>query len=318
MFIVSTISSKISTISSTIVDISSNVSKEINQIDFINPNVLIDIYIKFVIVASIFYILYKYYLIDITIDNMYKLLNTKFDIYVPSLKNIIKKNQDIFNNINDFMTNYRNKLSNLPSKVDSSINDTNMIIIFSTMVVSLLLIICVIIYLTNGYNNINFKSIVYSIFFNLLFIILSQFILFYVIYTFIDPIKIYNFFYYDYDIKPIDTTTPIPSTIEDAQSILETQMKNLKIKKPISENEQSLIIDSQKIGTIYIFNIIFICIFIIMFVLSLLNYLIVYNNYKIGSSIIPFTQFSLIIYIIIGCLSLLIFIILLILLLNFI
>jgi hypothetical protein len=183
--------------------------------------------------------------------------------------------------------------------------------------ISLLLIICVIIYLTNGYNNINFKSIFYSIFFNLLFIILSQFILFYVIYTFIDPIKIYKFFYYDYDIKPIDTTTPIPSTLEDAESILKTQLENLKIKKPISENEQSLIIDSQKIGTIYIFNIIFICIFIIMFVLSLLNYLIVYNNYKIGSSIIPFTQFSLIIYIILGCLSLLIFIILLILLLNY-
>jgi hypothetical protein len=317
MFIVSNISSKISTISSTIVDISSNVSKQINQIDFINPNVLIDIYIKFVIVASIFYILYKYYLIDITIDNMYKLLNTKFDIYVPSLKNIIVKNQLIFNNINDFMTNYRNKLATLPSKVDSSINDTNMIIIFSTMVVSLLLIICVIIYLTNGYNNINFKSIVYSIFFNLLFIILSQFILFYVIYTFIDPIKIYKFFYYDYDIKPIDTTTPAPSTLEDAESILKTQLENLKIKKPISKNEQSLIIDSQRIGTIYIFNIIFICIFIIMFVLSLLNYLIVYNNYKISSSIIPFTQFSLIIYIILGCLSLLIFIILLILLLNY-
>jgi len=316
---------KSSTILNITKSISETTSKVINEIDFINPNVLIDIYIKFIIIASIFYILYKYFLIDITINNMYKLLNDKLNIYTPKIKKIKEKNKLIFDRINNFMINRSNKLKNLPQNKDSKINDTNIIIIFVTMILSLFIIIAGIIYLTNGYNNINFINIGYSILFNLIFIILSQFILFYVIYSFIDPIQIYKFFYYDYDIKPDNTissetinsiingeTISVPTNISSISSIT-LQDEKLKL---IDKNNQPIIINSKKIGIIYIYTIIFICIFIFTLLLSIINYLIIYNNYKINSSIFPFTQLSLIIYTLISCFSLIIFIILLILLFN--
>ena len=316
---------KSSTILNITKSISETTSKVINEIDFINPNVLIDIYIKFIIIASIFYILYKYFLIDITINNMYKLLNDKLNIYTPKIKKIKEKNKLIFDRINNFMINRSNKLKNLPQNKDSKINDTNIIIIFVTMILSLFIIIAGIIYLTNGYNNINFINIGYSILFNLIFIILSQFILFYVIYSFIDPIQIYKFFYYDYDIKPDNTissetinsiingeTISVPTNISSISSIT-LQDEKLKL---IDKNNQPIIINSNKIGIIYVYTIIFICIFIFTLLLSIINYLIIYNNYKINSSIFPFTQLSLIIYTLISCFSLIIFIILLILLFN--
>lgn len=321
-FNISGLSSSISSVTTTISNVSSKVIKEINQIDFINPNVLIDIYIKFIIIASIFYILYKYFLIDITINNMYKLINTKLDIYVPTLKKIKEKNKLIFDRINNFMINRSNKLKNLPQNKDSKINDTNIIIIFVTMILSLFIIIAGIIYLTNGYNNINFINIGYSILFNLIFIILSQFILFYVIYSFIDPIKIYKFFYYDYDIKPVNTISPetINPIINDSDISTPTNIPSISLQdeklKLIDKNNQPIIINSKKIGIIYVYTIIFICIFIFTLLLSIINYLIIYNNYKINSSIFPFTQLSLIIYILISCFSLIILIILLILLFN--
>jgi len=320
-FNISGLSSSISSVTTTISEVSSKVIKEINQIDFINPNVLIDIYIKFIIIASIFYILYKYFLIDITINNMYKLLNTKLDIYTPTLNKIKQKNKIIFDNINNFMINHSNKLTNLPKTKDSKINDTNIIIIFVTMILSLFIIIAGIIYLTNGYNNINFINIGYSILFNLIFIILSQFILFYVIYSFIDPIKIYKFFYYDYDIKPVNniSSETINSIINDDSISIPTNISSISLQTKkldlIDTNNQPIIINSKKIGTIYIVTIIFICIFIFTLLLSIINYLIIYNNYKINS-IIPFTQLSLIIYILISCFSLIILIMLLILLFN--
>jgi len=308
------ISSITTNVTTTISNVSSKVIKEINQIDFINPNVLIDIYIKFIIIASIFYILYKYFLIDITINNMYKLINSKLDIYVPTLKKIKEKNKLIFDRINNFMINRSNKLKNLPQNKDSKINDTNIIIIFVTMILSLFIIIAGIIYLTNGYNNINFINIGYSILFNLIFIILSQFILFYVIYSFIDPIKIYKFFYYNYNIKPVN---PI---INDGDISAPTNIPSILLQdeklKLIDKNNQPIIINSKKIGIIYVYTIIFICIFIFTLLLSIINYLIIYNNYKINSSIFPFTQLSLIIYTLISCFSLIILIILLILLFN--
>ena len=316
---------KSSTILNITKSISETTSKVINEIDFINPNVLIDIYIKFIIIASIFYILYKYFLIDITINNMYKLLNDKLNIYTPKIKKIKEKNKLIFDRINNFMINRSNKLKNLPQNKDSKINDTNIIIIFVTMILSLFIIIAGIIYLTNGYNNINFINIGYSILFNLIFIILSQFILFYVIYSFIDPIQIYKFFYYDYDIKPDNTissetinsiingeTISVPTNISSISSIT-LQDEKLKL---IDKNNQPIIINSKKIGIIYVYTIIFICIFIFTLLLSIINYLIIYNNYKINSSIFPFTQLSLIIYTLISCFSLIILIILLILLFN--
>ena len=318
----SSISSVTTNVTTTISNVSSKVIKEINQIDFINPNVLIDIYIKFIIIASIFYILYKYFLIDITINNMYKLINSKLGIYVPTLKKIKEKNKLIFDRINNFMINRSNKLKNLPQNKDSKINDTNIIIIFVTMILSLFIIIAGIIYLTNGYNNINFINIGYSILFNLIFIILSQFILFYVIYSFIDPIQIYKFFYYDYDIKPVNTISPetINPIINDNDISTPTNIPSILLQdeklKLIDKNNQPIIINSKKIGIIYIYTIIFICIFIFTLLLSIINYLIIYNNYKINSSIFPFTQLSLIIYTLISCFSLIIFIILLILLFN--
>ena len=44
-----------------------NINKKFNLLE---PNFLIDIYIRFILISTLFYILYKYFLIDITIDNI--------------------------------------------------------------------------------------------------------------------------------------------------------------------------------------------------------------------------------------------------------
>ena len=294
----------------TIPDIIKTIPDIIKTIDFLNPNVLIDIYIRFVIIASIFYILYKYFLIDITINNIFKLMKTQIEIYIPNFKNFKINNIDIFNQINNYMTNYVSELKKAPTTANSNINDTNMIIIFATMIVSLFLILCLIIFLTNGYKYISFPNIFYSAIFNIIFMTSSQFMLFYFIYSYLDPIKIYSFFYYNYDIKPVvadkskTPTPPIPIINPDILNPLGSQTSS-----------QSVIFNSTTTGTIFIFICIFICIFIIMFVLSILNYFIVYNNYNIGNSILPFTKISFVIYIMITCVSFIVFIMLLLLLL---
>jgi len=265
-----------------------------------DPNFLIDIYIRFVIIATIFFILYKYYLINITINNLLKLFETQIQIYLLKFQNLKKSNQTLFTYINNYFTKYINELNNTPSIINSKINDTNMIVIFVTMLLILLIIICILIYVFDGINKINFKNIFYSLIFNILFITITQFILFYIIYTYIDPITLYSFFYYDYDIKPVP--------IEEIQVQELLQYKIVSISK---DSSQTLLINSSKTGTLFIFVNLSICVFIVMFILSIVNYLILYNNYSIEKNIIPFTKISLYIYIICTLVSFFIFIMLL-------
>ena len=180
------------------------------KIDYFDPNVLIDIYIKFVIISSIFYILYKYYLIDITVNNIFELLQKKLNIYLPSFKNIKQNNSTVFTLIDKFLNDYINTLNDKPSTANSTINDTNMIIIFVTLIVSLFVILCMIIFISNGYKYIDFKNVGYSLLFNIIFISLSQFIVFYVLYKYIDPLQIYNIFFYNYVINPIAPEITLP------------------------------------------------------------------------------------------------------------
>jgi len=279
-----------------------NINKNFN---LLNPNFLIDIYIKFVLIATVFYILYKYFLIDIIINNIIILLQKKINIYLPNFQNLKKNNEFAFKEINNYFTNYKNNLNTLPSTANPNVNDLNMAIIFSTMIVSLLIILFTIIYITDEYSNINYKNIGYSFLFNILFIGISQFILFYVIYSYIDPIALYKIFYTNYDIKPV---------VPDINVLLETNFNKLielESLNPINYTNQTSIVNSSSTASIYIFINIFICICIITFVLSIINYLVLYNNYSITNSIIPFTKLSLYIYMIITFVSFILFIILL-------
>ena len=292
------------------------------KLPLIDPNFLIDIFIRFIIIASIFYILYKYYLVDTTINNFYKILENKLNLYIPSFKNVTKAYPTIFNQINDIITEYINYTNTLPSTQNSKNNDTNMMIIFITMVLVLFLIISIIIYITNGIKFIDYKNVFYSIIFNILFITLSQFTLFYVIYEYIDPIKIYNLFYYNYKIDP--TQSPIDtnlSTLSNAQLQLNQLIKQYNtLEIPLSNSyvntPEPLILSSTTTSTVFIFMIIFLCIFIIMLILSIVNYIVIYNGYNISSNILPFTNISFAIYIMITCVSFIAFIILLLMILN--
>jgi len=312
------------------------------KIDYFDPNVLIDIYIKFVIIASIFYILYKYYLIDITINYIFELLDKKLIIYLPSFKNIKQNNSSVFTQIDNFLKNYINTLNNQPSTANSTINDTNMIIIFATLIISLFGILCTIIFISNGYKYIDFKNVGYSLLFNIIFISLSQFIVFYVLYRYIDPLQVYNLFYYNYVINPIkpnitlppDITLPPKITLQpeiittasitdelngiktNSVSLVAPQFSIPNVNPLNNQSTQPVIINSTYTGTLFIFINIFIFVFIIMFILSILNYLVIYNNYNVGNRMIPFTELSLLIYIILTLVSLLGVIILLLLLMN--
>ena len=104
-----------------------NINKNFNLLD---PNFLIDIYIRFILIATVFYILYKYFLIDITIDNIIISLQKKINIYVPNFQNLKKNNESAFKEINNYFTNYVNNLNTLPSTAKPNVNDLNMAIIF--------------------------------------------------------------------------------------------------------------------------------------------------------------------------------------------
>ena len=285
------------------------------KLPLIDPNFLIDIFIRFIIIASIFYILYKYFLIDITINNFYNIFENKFNLYIPMFKNITQSYPTIFNQINNTITEYINYTNTLPSTENSKNNDTNMMIIFITMVLVLFLIISIIIYMTNGINFIDYKNVFYSIIFNILFISLSQFILFYVIYKYVDPIKIYNLFYHNYTIDPSQSPTD-PNLLNQLSDLIKqyNTLHNPHSNSNVNTPEPLLL--SSSTGTVFILMSMSLCIFIIMLILSIINYIVIYNGYNIDNNIIPFTNISFAIYIMIMCISFIAFIILLLMIIN--
>ena len=246
----------------------------------IDPNFLIDILIRFILLSSLIYILYKFFLIDMTINYIIKAFQSHIDIYSNQIQDLKLQNKDYLNySINTILESI-NVIKK--SSIDTKTNDNNMMIIYFTMCFTFIIVVIGIIYMLNTIPYINYKNIFYSLIINTIFITVSQLLFFYLIYIYIDPIKVYNLLNFNYTITNPSATNTLPNnqTLPDS-------------KVPQNTSTSELIL-----RFIIIFIILFICLFILF---SIISYV-----YKI----------SLNIYIILSIIFILVFIILLLLFIN--
>jgi len=265
------------------------------------PNLLIDILIRFILISSLIYILYKFFIVDITISHLINQYTKHLEIYLPNFK--INTSHVISpEDINIYLTNKLNSLINLPANNNPDTNDKNFSIIYTTFIVGLLILTIIIIILSGGFRLINYKNIGYTFLFNIVFIIISQLLFFYLIYSYIDPWTIYKLFYYDYILNEPNTQSKIgPETTQTNTKELNTIIN--------TDRDKNILIDSQKTATIYAFLVIFMLLTIIFLIIIVLNLLLVYKKYRIYEILIPLSKFTLPIYSIAGFVFLFLFII---------
>ena len=298
-----------------------------------NPNFMTDILIRFSIIACGVYVLYKYYIIDFTIELVISRFFEHIDLYINKQETITNKNV-IFNIIIEFIDS---KLLNLEAlnltSSKSTVNDNNMIIILAIMMSVLTMIVVVIMLFTRNYTNISYKLIFYELLFNVIIIVISQVLFYYFIYYNIDPIKIYTLLYYDYNIVPvipklsqipqvIGINTPI--SIQNAKNLQQILLQSLDTNKILQQPQilkpniiDNSFLSNQKSIVIFSFTIILAFLFIIFVIISFINYSNIYNNSMFfQNTIIPLNQISLYIYILLSIICLIGFIILLLLLLS--
>jgi hypothetical protein len=297
------------------------------------PNFLLDILIRFLMISSFLYILYKYFIIDMTINYIIAQVPIHFNIYASRFKTVISEFIGL-DNIYSYTNDQLNKLSNSPSTANPTVNDSNFAIIYGSMVGMLSVLIITVIVITGGYKHINYNNIIYNIILNLVIFVASQLVFFYLIYSYIDPLAFYKLLYFDYFINSSATTTTAPNQVlakqpTTAQSgIISTttssnalaQNKNIPNSNLINltntSNSQDILLDSSGIATIFVFTMIFLVLLIIFIIITVLNLLSVYTNFNLMKLLIPLNINSLPIYSIITISLLFLFIILLLLLLR--
>lgn len=321
----------------------------IHEPEIIDPNFLIDILIKFILFASLMYILYKYFIIDTTVNYILEKIPTHIKFFIAKLK--IEANKIITPNaINTYITTEINSLANSPSNVNTTVNDTNFAIIFGTIIAAIAIIFFSIIITTGGYNKINYKNIIYDILINLVIIIVSQLIFYYLIYSYIDPIKLYKLFYYNYlltppapapapgpgpgpgpVLPPATTTTTAQTPLQKLNAILggngipslggggggqSNQTQSAQVPLPNSSGTRDAIIKSSNSAAIFVFMVIFLVLFIIFGIITVLNILTLYSNVNIPNMAIPINYSSLVIYAILTVICMFLFIIMLLLIMS--
>lgn len=154
---------------------------------------MINILIRFILLSSLIYILYKNYLVDLTIKYIISAFEKHLDFYISDIS--------IINSIIpiDIIISYINinilKLTSNSSGVDTTQNDNAMLIIYVSMISIVVFTVVVILVITGGYKSLNIRNITFDILINLSVIISSQIVFFYLVYSYIDPIKIYNLLY---------------------------------------------------------------------------------------------------------------------------
>lgn len=278
----------------------------------IEPNFLLDVLIKFILIASFIYILYKYFLVDMTVKYVISSIKAHVKIYASGLNdflNTLKMKQQFV----DELQNQSKIMSKLPSTVNSTINDTNFMIIYVTFLVVLTLLIGSIIFITGGYKKINYENVIFNIILNMSLIVVSQVVFFYLVYSYFDPIKLYKFFYnndnYKY-VKPTTTTTATTTTTDKTTTIT-TKNSNTKPNSinnnenatetsNLDNNPRETIIQSKSTATIYVLLLIFLVLFILFSIITICGVLIKYYGYSsinmFISNLIPFNKITLSIY----------------------
>ena len=177
----------------------------------LDPNFLIDIWIKFVLVSSLIYILYKFFLVDMTLEHIINQVSSHLNIYIGKLKEQNINTEYLNKQMDNIILDYQSA----KSTKNSDTNDINFAIIYSSMVISITITVVGIIFFTGGYKLINYSNILYNILFSIIALVVSQLLFFYLVYSYIDPIKIYKIFYYDYLINNNETVTTNTSTVSN-------------------------------------------------------------------------------------------------------
>lgn len=324
--IITLLTRKLSNVYNGINKLKANVKLDIlpkNMLDthiLIDPNFLLDILVKFILVASFIYILYKYFLIDMTINYSLDQIRSHISIYETEFKAFIKTLIDQQELIN-YLNTQSDKLSNQPSTKDSKANDTNFAIILATCLIVSTILVFVILLITGGYKTINYDTLIYNIVLNIVILVVSQLVFFYLVYSYFDPVKLYKFFYYNYIItkQPPAPTTTTPTTTKSpfgtknpAFTLATTttifgSTTTTASQVPITPRET--IIKTSNDASIYIFLVIFVLLFIIFSIITVLNILIVHYNYSLPNSIIPMNGLTVYIYGILACICMFLFII---------
>jgi hypothetical protein len=271
---------------------------------------LIDIFIRLLLIAGLFYILYKFYFIDTTINNLYNLFLGHANIYLDKIGTL----NQIFplKIVYDALINEINSLNNnrVANKKAADIiekdNDNNFMAIFISIIVGVFVIFALIIGYTGTYRLLNISNVYISFVFNIIFLIVSQLLFFYFVYPYIDPIQISTIFYYNYLITP-------PTNLQ--------QIQNQILQKQQITNQQNIVLSQQLLSSkntslIFSFMLISAAVFLILAILTVISYLSLYNNVKLPYLVIPITHNTLLIYSLLTFVALAAFIILLLVLLN--
>lgn len=193
---------------------------------------MINILIRFILLSSLIYILYKNFLVDLTIKYIISAFEKHIDFYIPDIP-IINSIIPINNVILD-ITDRITSLISSSSDIDTTQNDNAMLIIYVSMISIVVFTVAVILVITGGYKSLNIRNITYDILINITVIILSQIVFFYLVYSYIDPIKIYNLLYFNFQLND-------PITIQ-----AKTLVNNINNMTTLTTNQQTAAIDIEK------------------------------------------------------------------------
>jgi hypothetical protein len=274
---------------------------------------LFDIFIRLLLIAGLFYVLYKIYLIDMTIENLYSLFIKHINIYldrIASLDNIFSLRV-----VTDSITNQINGLNNSreQNKKDAEAiannNDNNFMAVFITVVGGILILFTMIIVYTGTYKHLTLRNMMTSFIFNLIFIIISQLIFFYFVYAYMDPIQFATVFYYNYDLYLPRIQDPILALQQQQQQQPQLVANNTSVL-------ESQLINSQNTAVLFSGMLLCALAFFVLAILAIINYLVVWNNMNLPYLVIPLSGKSFMIYTLLASIAFMGFIMLLLIVLN--
>jgi hypothetical protein len=199
----------------------------------IEPNFLLDILSRFILIASLFYILYKFYLVPLTEEIIINYANEHIKFYTDRINGLIQNSfikKIIIANLYYYFTLYTSNDS-IPN---TSTNDKNFMIIYLSMIIGISVLISAIIILTGGINKINYLNLGISFLVNITIITITQLMFFYLVYIYLDPISFYKIFYYNYlDSSLSDSTSSIiqPDSNSSSNTTSDSNLSNNLINK---------------------------------------------------------------------------------------
>lgn len=195
----------------------------LNTFTLDNVSVL-DVAVKFIIFASLIYLLYKFFIIDLTIKYILDNAPSHIAIYKSKLLELASLDK-----INAYLDTLIEEYSAAENNADPSTNDANMMIIFITMIFLVFIIALFVIIYFGDITDINLHALFYNNLFTIVLLVVSQLLFFYIIYQYFDPIILYKVLYQPYNVIP-----------QTAEAFAGTQGKGNIISVPTSDRKVNL------------------------------------------------------------------------------